>query len=292
MSDMPLPKVICDLAVAEGITLTPIEQVWLVRMSEPLTVARARHQGVSLAIAASGCKIVHGDVPLHNTPGNFLVMSGTRAYQAQVHARADRPYIALKIQLPPALIAKTMASLSDLGQDPATAPAVGDFCGPVTASLAEPVQRLLTLMRDPADSAILAPACIQEICYRLLRSAAGAQLRASLSLADHRLTSAVQFIEAQALGPLSIARIADHAGMSVSHLAHSFRSAFGMSPMQYRRQLRLNAARQQMLAASISVGQAAMVAGYASESHFSRDFKDMFGASPGAYLKAMLRYQT
>ena len=53
-----------------------------------------------------------------------------------------------------------------------------------------------------------------------------------------------------------------------------------MSPLQYQKQLRLQAARQQMLADGIDVTHAAYEVGYESVSQFSREYSRFFGQPP------------
>jgi len=73
--------------------------------------------------------------------------------------------------------------------------------------------------------------------------------------------------------------------MSPSHFAHRFRAVARVSPMRYLKQLRMDQARQMMVACGLRAGEAATRIGYASASHFARDFKAIFGASPAAYVQ-------
>jgi len=49
--------------------------------------------------------------------------------------------------------------------------------------------------------------------------------------------------------------------------------------------VRMAEARQLMLAGGLRAGEAAARIGYESASHFARDFKAIFGASPAAYVQ-------
>jgi AraC-like DNA-binding protein len=73
--------------------------------------------------------------------------------------------------------------------------------------------------------------------------------------------------------------------MSGSHFAHRFSTVARVSPMRFLKQLRLEAARELMLGRSVRAGDAATQVGYESTSHFTRDFKQAYGASPGEYVK-------
>ncbi|MNN81114.1 HTH-type transcriptional activator RhaS [compost metagenome] len=54
----------------------------------------------------------------------------------------------------------------------------------------------------------------------------------------------------------------------------------GLSPVQYQKQLRLQEARQLLLAGEHRVSDVAFAVGYESASQFSREYLRQFGASP------------
>ena len=61
---------------------------------------------------------------------------------------------------------------------------------------------------------------------------------------------------------------------------HPFRSTTAMSPIQYQKRLRLNAARQLMLTERLDAAAAAFRVGYENPSQFSREYSRLFGAPP------------
>ncbi|MBV9074642.1 MAG: helix-turn-helix transcriptional regulator, partial [Acidobacteria bacterium] len=70
------------------------------------------------------------------------------------------------------------------------------------------------------------------------------------------------------------------ARMAVSTLHHQFRALTAMSPLQFQKQLRLQAARQRMLMHGIDATSAAYEVGYESVSQFSREYSRYFGQPP------------
>jgi transcriptional regulator GlxA family with amidase domain len=54
-----------------------------------------------------------------------------------------------------------------------------------------------------------------------------------------------------------------------------------MSPLQYQKQLRLQKARIQLIAAPHDVAAIGYGVGYRNPSQFSREYRRMFGAPPG-----------
>jgi AraC-like DNA-binding protein len=77
--------------------------------------------------------------------------------------------------------------------------------------------------------------------------------------------------------------VAHAAGVSARTLHYGFKVYRNASPMKYLKKLRLTTARSALLDAAISgrrIGDIAASCGYPSLSHFSRDYKDLFGESP------------
>ncbi len=277
-------------ACNEGATPSPLGNVWALRLSECLPYFRGSSRGLSVAVAVTGRKVVTlGNQQIVNDKGHVIAMHGDTAYQAIVEASPAEPYVALKLQLPPDLIAETIVRFADTCTQP---PASGDrthiSCEPLDDKLAAPLIRLLESFHDPADCHLLAPLCLQEISYRLLRSDAFGVLKTLVTDVDTRLVKALRYIEARAhRSDLTVAEIAAEIAMSPSHFAHSFTALFGQSPMQYRKHVRLDRARQQLLTSDSTVVGVSQAAGYASPSHFTREFKFAFGLAPGRYAEAM-----
>jgi AraC-like DNA-binding protein len=68
--------------------------------------------------------------------------------------------------------------------------------------------------------------------------------------------------------------------MSPSSLHQHFRTVTGMTPIQYQRRIRLQAARRSLIMDSIDVGEASFRVGYQSHSQFSKDYRQYFGRLP------------
>jgi AraC-like DNA-binding protein len=75
--------------------------------------------------------------------------------------------------------------------------------------------------------------------------------------------------------------------MGVSTLHHHFRSLTAMSPLQYQKQLRLQAARERMLNNDLDAATAAFEVGYESPSQFNREYRRFFGQPPLRDVRAM-----
>jgi transcriptional regulator GlxA family with amidase domain len=82
---------------------------------------------------------------------------------------------------------------------------------------------------------------------------------------------------------LSVGRLAARAAMSERNLARHFVATTGVSPGQYVRQLRINAARQKLEQTPLQVSQIARRCGFGSEESLRRNFVSVLGVSPAAY---------
>jgi AraC-like DNA-binding protein len=74
--------------------------------------------------------------------------------------------------------------------------------------------------------------------------------------------------------------------MSVSTFHHHFRVLTTLSPLQYQKQLRLQAARRRMLVDGIDAASAAFAVGYESASQFNREYSRFFGQPPMRDIRA------
>jgi AraC family transcriptional regulator, activator of mtrCDE len=81
----------------------------------------------------------------------------------------------------------------------------------------------------------------------------------------------------------SLDALADIATASRATLVRGFRRAAGVSPLAFLAELRLNLARQRLLADHEPIGQIADEVGYQSEAALSRAFLRRFGVRPGRF---------
>ncbi|HEY1946217.1 MAG TPA: AraC family transcriptional regulator [Bryobacteraceae bacterium] len=88
------------------------------------------------------------------------------------------------------------------------------------------------------------------------------------------------WIKANYAKPLRVEELAQVAGMAVSTLHHHFRALTTMSPLQYQKQIRLQAARARMLADDVDAATVAFEVGYESASQFNREYSRLFGQPP------------
>lgn len=223
-----------------------------------------------------------GDEVFVYDPGNYLIYTVDLPLTFQVEeASADKPYLGLRMNLDPSLVAAVIVESGIKFNNAGSAQKAMDV-GPVDADLLDAVVRLVRLTETSANGKILAPLIIREIVYRLLISGQGPRLGHLLASEGdtRRISKAIGHLRQNLDKPLRIDDIARQLGMSVSGFHHHFKSVTAMSPLQFQKQIRLQEARRLMLGEDLDAASAGFRVGYEDPSYFSRDYKKQFGAPP------------
>jgi AraC-like DNA-binding protein len=234
----------------------------------------------TFALVAHGSKrtvLADRDFDYHS--GQYFISTLQLPVVAHI-TRAD-PFLAFGLTLRPELIA---ALLTDIPRSRSgDAPGLGVAIGDADNDLLEAVVRLLRLVENPRDFAVLAPGVEKEIHWRLLNGPLGGLVR-QVGQADSRVSliaRATQWIGDRFDQTIRIEELADHLGVSVPTLNRHFRAVTVMSPLQYQKQVRLQRARIRLATAPDDIAAAGFAVGYASPSQFSREYRRMFGVPPG-----------
>lgn len=237
----------------------------------------------SVAILAQGRKRVElGPNTFIYDESRFLLTSVDLPIVSQViEASEEAPLLALSLKLEMPVVRELLAKEEiPITEVPGDTPAMAT--GEVTPELLSACCRLVDLLENPHDIPFLSGLLQREIIYRLLSGSAGARLRAIATLGDqsHRTAKAIAWIRTNYSKPLRVEDLADIAGMGVSTFHHHFRLLTAMSPLQYLKQLRLQAARARMLMDGLDAASAAFEVGYESASQFNREYSRFFGRPP------------
>jgi AraC family transcriptional regulator, glycine betaine-responsive activator len=96
-----------------------------------------------------------------------------------------------------------------------------------------------------------------------------------------RLAAALRLMESHIEEPLPAAEIAARVQVSPRQLERLFRRHLGCPPRRHYLELRLGHARRLLLQTGLSVMEVALASGFASQSYFTKCYRDLFRLTPG-----------
>lgn len=124
---------------------------------------------------------------------------------------------------------------------------------------------------------------VTAVLLALVRRACEASESLRISTAERYVRQAEHFVRERFADIESLREIADHVGLSESHLRHLFRSVRKRSLVGYLREVRINRARVLLVTSPHGLKQIASMCGFADEYYFSAVFRRMVKTSPGQY---------
>jgi len=213
---------------------------------------------------------------------NYLVLSVPLPFECETEGTPDKPLLSLSVSVDPATVAELLMEMDDVPLQPVAAPRA-IYATPLNDGLCDAATRLLECLRSRSDARILGPQIVREITYRVLRGEQGSALRAVAARHSHfgQIHKALRRIHTDYSAAIDIETLANESGMSVSAFHHNFKAVTSSSPLQYLKTIRLHKARMLMVNEGLGAGSAAGRVGYESPSQFSREFKRLFGSTPG-----------
>lgn len=269
--------------------VTQIPGVLLVRRTAPTAPCSGTYTP-SLIVVAQGSKRVDlGQTTFLYGQSRFLLTSIELPIVSQVtQASVAKPLLAVAIQLDMPTV-REILNREDVPMRESSPAASAMATGEITMELLGACCRLMDLLANPQDIPFLGGHIQREIIYRLLCGPEGARLRAIATSGDqsHRTARAISWIRNNYAKPVRVDDLAQIAGMGVSTLHHHFRALTHMSPLQYQKQLRLQAARGRMLVDRMDASTVAFEVGYESVSQFNREYSRFFGQPPMRDIKAL-----
>jgi AraC-like DNA-binding protein len=284
---------------------TPIDGLLLSRvesdapdysLTEPLLVLMAQ----------GGKRLLLGEQVFEYRAGQLLLVTADLPVTGHfLGASPQTPSLGVGLVLRPALIAALLLEAPAPPRPPSTrrppapprppdpprpaavsrtsAPATALVTGEADRDLLDAFVRMLRLLDRPADARVLAPLVEKEILWRTLTGPHGAVLR-QIGLADSALTHvgrAIRWIREHYAEPLRIDELARLAGLSPSAFHRRFRAVTALSPLQFQKRIRLQEARELLVADAADIAAVGHLVGYDSPSQFNREYRRLFGDPPG-----------
>lgn len=269
--------------------ITEVPGLLLSRRTAPTAPISATYEP-SLAVVAQGRKraTLGGTTFIFDEARYLLTSLDLPVICNVIEASEELPYLCFVLKLEMAVV-RELLSREEIHppQTPPDNPAMAT--GEASPELLAACCRLVDLLNTPQDIPFLSGLIQREIIYRILRGPEGARLRAIATLGDqsHRTAKAVAWVRANFAKPLRVEELAKMAGMGVSTLHHHFRALTSMSPLQYQKLLRLQAARERMLVDGMDAASAGFEVGYESASQFNREYSRFFGQPPMRDIRAL-----
>ena len=269
--------------IREDGTVEPLEGLRLHHASSLTELGHSVSYPALCVIAQGSKEILLGDHRYRYDPAHYLITSAALPVAVRItEASKERPYLGLVLRLDPTLVGSVMVEAGHPAPRDHTAVKAIDV-SQLDAGLLDATVRLIRLLDSPiAEARFLAPLVKREIVYRLLMGEQGGRLShvAALGGSTHRIVEAIERLRKEFDQPLRIEDIARELGMSVSGFHHHFKGVTAMTPLQFQKQLRLQEARRLILGEDHDAASAGYRVGYGDASHFTREYKRLFGAPP------------
>lgn len=232
----------------------------------------------SVVVAGRKRSLVGDDDQLWGRERFFVTPVDLPVVSAVTGAGEPYGFLSARWELSPVLVAEVAAAMPG-GRRPAARP---HLLGTWTPPLADAFARLVGLLDEPEHIAVLGPLVSREVVLRLLETDQAPRVLAVIADADAVVPRAVSLLTGRMAEPWTVRRLAAEVSASEPTLFRRFREATSMTPMQYLKRLRLGEARHRMVVLGEAAAQAATAVGYRSASHFSRDYRDLYGEPPAA----------
>lgn len=284
-----LANMIETIAQSDGDYATAIPGLSLHRRHRPTEPVHCIYTLGLGVVAQGGKQVMLGDALLDYGRGDCMLTTIDLPVISHItQARTKEPFLGLMLTMDARTVVQA-ASEMDLPplqrnstSHPITVASLDD-------SMIDALTRLVRLISEPLLAPKLAPLIKEEIIVRLLAGPLGSQLRNFLitESPSHQITKAIAWLKQHFAQTLQVEELAAYVHMSPSTFRQHFRAITGTSPLQFKKQLRLQEARQLMLNQNVDAGTASAFVGYESPSQFNREYHRLFGAPPRKDVKQL-----
>lgn len=268
----------------------PLPGLGLNRSSVPGEPLHSVYDPVFCVIAQGSKEVMLGRETYRYDAAHYLIVTANLPVAAHVvEASTAIPYLSLTLKLDPVLVSSVMVEAANTTLPRASVRAIN--VSPLDIDLLDAVVRLVRVAESPGEAQFMAPLILREIIYRLLVGEQCDRLRyiAVQNGHSHHIARAIEWFRKEFDQPLPVERVAQELGMSVSSFHHHFKAATALSPLQFQKRLRLQEARRLMLGEHLDAASAAYRVGYEDASHFSREYKGLFGFPPTHDMQRLRR---
>mgnify|MGYP001819011001 CR=1 FL=1 len=145
-----------------------------------------------------------------------------------------------------------------------------------------PVDMMLHFIGEQCGNLVSAGVA-EQFVYERIRRADDVQrvpLKHEVGNQSERLVVSVELMEANIREPIVQTELASYVGVSKRQLQRLFRRYLECTPTRYYLQIRLRRARELLQQTRLSLVEISSLTGFASNSHFSKSYKEFYGHSP------------
>ena len=104
-------------------------------------------------------------------------------------------------------------------------------------------------------------------------------------LSPRELTKIAAYVEDHIEQPITLAKLAAVAKLSLSHFARVFKHSTGITAMSFVQQCRIRRAQMLILERDLPLVEIALMTGFSDQSHFTRRFRLHAGCTPAAFAR-------
>lgn len=271
----------------EGIHWSSIPSLGTYRQSQPDEERCAVYEP-ALFILGQGQKCCYVDDKVYDySAGRYLCLVLPMPVEVEVvTATPEKPLLMAGIKMDLLRIANLLLKMDRVNPPPSKTEANSAsaiLAEQLPETLLDAVIRLLRMLDNPVEAAVLSDAVLDEIYFRLLSNDRTGSLRRMLA---HRgevqqISKAVEHIHQNLQTVVSVDELAGIVNMSTSGFRKTFKDVMHLPPLQYAKALKLNRAHT-LLKEGKNASEAGYLVGYNSPAQFSREYKRQFGVSPSA----------
>lgn len=272
---------ICALAIRHaGVKHPGLSRLSIYRLTEPTELQALVYKPTAFIVLQGTKRTIIGDRVFDYGPGQTMVVTAEIAAMGQIiDASPEKPFLAISLELDPAMIMKMVL---DLSETPELQIQPGFAFSMANSELIGAWQRLLAMCERPSEIPMMALHLERDLMFRLMLTPHVEMLRqiAGVDSRPSHIRQAMAWIRAHYMEQLSIVDMAAVAGMSVSVFHRRFKQVTALSPLQYQKHIRLQDARRRMVSKQADAATVSFAVGYKSTSQFSREYRRLFGEPP------------
>ena len=149
---------------------------------------------------------------------------------------------------------------------------------------------LLEMQEREQDHQMACQAYMDILVVQLMRNTSTSMTQVSGDSPTNRQCATIRrYIENHYKEQLTLDLLAAEANVNKYYLAHAYKQAYGISPINYMIARRIQEGKRLLVETDLSLSQIAIILGFSSASYFSQSFRKAEGISPAEYRKVNMQ---